>query len=35
MDVRRGGDALHYERDAEGGVSATGTYAGSPVDLEG
>jgi hypothetical protein len=32
--VDRGGDSLHYERDAEGGVAVTGRYGGSPVDLE-
>jgi hypothetical protein len=34
LDVDRGGDSLHYERDAEGGVAVTGRYGGSPVDLE-
>ncbi len=34
MDVTRGGDRLHYERDAEGGIAVTGTYAGASVDLE-
>ncbi len=34
MDVTRGGDRLHYERDAEGGTAVTGTYAGASVDLE-
>ena len=35
IDVRGSGDSLHYERDAEGGVSVTGQYDGSTVELEG
>lgn len=35
MDVTGEGDALHYERDAEGGVAVSGKYDSAPVDLEG
>jgi hypothetical protein len=35
MDVTGEGDRLHYERDAEGGTTVSGTYDGASIDLEG
>lgn len=34
LDVTTGGDALQYERDADGNTSVSGTYEGEAVDLE-
>ena len=35
LDVTGEGDRLHYERDAEGGTTVSGTYDGASIDLEG
>ena len=34
LELSSGDDDLHYERDADGNTSVTGTYGGRTVDLE-